>query len=203
MQDHDASERLRGVLGGSVKLGVVDFTHDLCGRVANVFPSAVVIASPACYRLAICMRNRSSKGYIPGVQNAVAKSTKCDSRLMARSPVGELDLQDPNVVDDRRGDGGDEEENGGREEEEGPNVVNNSSASHLDGVCELIADLGAERCRARCVALSCVVLFTALLYRRLSVGDKRRSVILRFAMRQETTRQQERGHGDSGAPVEF
>jgi hypothetical protein len=68
------------------------------------------------------------------MQNTVAKGTECHGRLVAISPVGELDLQDRNVVDDGSGNGGDENENRGRKEEEGPNVVNDASPSHLDGV---------------------------------------------------------------------
>lgn len=68
------------------------------------------------------------------MQNAVAKGTECHGRLLAISPVRELDLQDRNVVDDGSGNGGDENENRGRKEEEGPNVVNDAGPSHLDGV---------------------------------------------------------------------
>jgi hypothetical protein len=68
------------------------------------------------------------------MQNAVAKGTECHGRLVAIRPVGELDLQDRNVVDDGSGNGGDENENRGRKEEEGPNVVNDAGPSHLDGI---------------------------------------------------------------------
>jgi hypothetical protein len=68
------------------------------------------------------------------MQNAVAKGTECDGRLVAIRPVCELDLQDRNVVDDGSGNGGDENENRGRKEEEGPNVVNDAGPSHFDGV---------------------------------------------------------------------
>jgi len=50
--------------------------------------------------------------------------------------VGEGDLQDTNIMDDRGRDGGDEEEDRGGEEEEGTNVVNDTSfvARHFCGI---------------------------------------------------------------------
>lgn len=98
--------------------------------------------------------------YILGIQNAVAKGTEGDSRFRVAGPIGELDLEDANVVDNRRRDGCDEEEDGGGEEEEGANVVNDTGASHLDGIDALLADrVGEGRVEG---GFRGVLMFTAL-----------------------------------------
>lgn len=79
---------------------------------------------------------------------------------MTRSPVGELHLQDPNVVNDRGRNGGDEEEDGGSEEEKGPNVVDDAGSSHLDGDVQRVDPVG-ENESATCI-LPCMVVFAAL-----------------------------------------
>ena len=73
---------------------------------------------------------------------------------MTISPVGELHLQNPNVVNDRGRNGGDEEEDGGSEEEKGPNVVDDAGSSHLDGDVQRV-DLIGENESATCVLPWC------------------------------------------------
>jgi len=118
VQDHDASESRGGIFRGLVKARAVDLRHDSCGIIANVFGGAIILIG--------CDGSN--------IQDAVAKGTESDRRVAYISLVGEGDLQDTDVIDDRGRDGGDEEEDGGSEEEEGPRVVDDASLSHFDSI---------------------------------------------------------------------
>jgi hypothetical protein len=73
------------------------------------------------------------RGNVPLTEDAVAEGAEGDDVL-----IGELDLEQGDVLHDGGGDGGDEEEDGGGEEEEGAEVVEESHFDVSSGLSRIL-----------------------------------------------------------------
>jgi len=84
VEDHDASESLGGVGGGSIEDSAIDLSHDLRRVVANVFASAVVLIGAGW----------------SNIEDTMTIGTEGNSGVADIRSFGKSNLEEGNVVDD-------------------------------------------------------------------------------------------------------
>ena len=117
---------------------MVDLLHDRGRLIANYFGEAEVLVGSEGMGIS-GRRTRYLETLFAGkrigllngrhVENAVAKGPEDDRRVTDIRLVGEHDLENGDVLNDRRGDGGDEEENGRYEDQRHTDPISASDVS--------------------------------------------------------------------------
>jgi len=136
VEDHNPGQCFGGIGGCGVEICIVNRGHYVCGVVADVFASAVVLVGAG-------WRN---------IKHTMPKCPECNTRMSDIALVGEHNLHDRDITDDWRRDGGDQQQDSSCKKEEAADMVENSSFGHCDG-CWLRSAVGCgegkllmERC---------------------------------------------------------
>jgi len=115
VKDHDARQCLGCIDRGGIVFYAINALHDNRRVIADVLLYAVVLVA---------------RGW-GHIKDAVAKGTKSDGGVANIAFVGEGDLQESDIIHDRRRDGSYEEQDSGSEEEEGTDMMKDAGFGHF------------------------------------------------------------------------